>query len=121
MRVGSSPWRFSSNTPAVNGNSPGTPSCNCHRRISPQSLYLGSTTFGMRVPLNDLVVNGCLMLLPLTVYSKKSLLYFLTISDQPAMRFLHSGCRASSYFVFNCCSSGMELVSFSPSTPLIWY
>jgi prepilin-type N-terminal cleavage/methylation domain-containing protein len=36
--VGSSPCLFNSNTPAVYGNSPGIFSCNCHLRISPQSL-----------------------------------------------------------------------------------
>ena len=39
MRVGSSPSRFSGNTPAAYGNSPGTFSVSCHRRMSAAAVY----------------------------------------------------------------------------------
>ena len=123
IRVGSSPWRLSSNTPAVYGNSPGRFSCNCHRRMSPQSLYLGNTTFGILVLLNDLVVSGCLMILPRTSYSKKSLLYFFTTSGHACNNFLQSGCKASSSPFLRCSKSARYGASLSEAeiVPLTWY
>ena len=37
------------NNPAVNGNSPGTFSCNCHFNISPQASYFGRDILGISV------------------------------------------------------------------------
>ena len=57
MRVGSSFSRLNGNTPAVNGNAPGTFSRSSQRRISPWSSKRGSATFGILVPESEVVVS----------------------------------------------------------------
>ena len=116
------PCLFNSNTPAVYGNSPGKFSCNCQRKISPQSLYFGNTTLGMRVPLNDVVVSGCLITLSRTVYSKKSPSYFFTASGHCLISFLQSGCKLFfKTFLKVLQVRECQLTSFSPIMPVTWY
>ncbi len=50
MRVGISSLRRNGNTPAVNGNRPGTFSSSIQRKRSPALWYFGSAIFGIRVP-----------------------------------------------------------------------
>ncbi len=53
MRVGSSFSRLNANTPAVNGNEPGTFSSISHLSCSPWSSYRGSTTLRIGVPESE--------------------------------------------------------------------
>src|SRR3546814_1361107 len=82
MRVGSSFCRFSGNTPAVYGNSPGTFSVSCQRRMSPQSLYSGKEILGILSLESDLLLSGCRISFPRTRYTSSPDSYLFLVSGQ---------------------------------------
>src|SRR5690606_3127882 len=85
IRVGSSPSRLNGYNPDVNGNSPGTFSCNTQRRISPHASYFGKAILGICKCDNDSECVWILISLSRTMNEYTGFLYLFTFSSQPVM------------------------------------
>src|SRR5690606_22937637 len=102
--------------PDVNGNSPGTFSCNTQRRISPHASYFGKAILGICKCDNDSECVWILISLSRTMNEYTGFLYLFTFSSQPVMTSQLYGSK-SLFSVSN--SANNNFAKSAPSVPTI--